>query len=46
MTPDELYLLHERIAIKCESGIPEDEAERQARAELFLEPKQDLLRLK
>lgn len=32
--PEPLYLLHERVAIKMDSGIPEAEAERQARAEL------------
>jgi hypothetical protein len=40
MTPEALYLLHERISIKCDAGIPEAEAERQARAELFPESRQ------
>jgi hypothetical protein len=40
MTPEALYLLHERIAIKMDSGISENVAERQAREELFPESRQ------
>jgi hypothetical protein len=40
MTPEALYLLHERISIKVESRIPEHLAELQAREELFPESRQ------
>ncbi len=32
-TPDQRYLFHERVAIKCDSGINEQEAEQQAMGE-------------
>lgn len=35
LTPDETFLLWERIAIKLDSGIPLEQAQAQAQAELF-----------